>query len=213
MTILYIIGLTGGIASGKSSVVSIIKEYGFPVIEADLLAREVVQKGGKVWEELKEAFPDSFTKKGDLNRSHLASVIFQDASLRSLVNRITHPPILERICERLEDQRKEGAFLVFVDVPLLFEVKMEHLFFEIWVVYVEEDLQIMRLMERDQISEEEARRRISSQIPLSEKVTWAHRVISNSSSKEELYDEVKRVIEDLFFEKRMKGCDNFSHSP
>lgn len=190
MKTLYCIGLTGGIASGKSSVVSILKELDYPVIEADLLAREVVKRGEGAYWKLKAAFPCCFNREGELDRRSLAHFIHQHEGARKEVNRITHPEILLRMEAAVEGYRKEGALLVFVDVPLLFEVGIEDRFHEVWVVYVEEKEQLRRLMARDALSREEARQYISSQIPLARKASWAHRLIHNTGTKEDLKREV-----------------------
>lgn len=151
---------------------------------------------------LKEAFPQAFTYKGELNRRLLAHLIHKDDEARELVNAITHPPILASIEERIATYTEMGLHLIFVDLPLLFEVGMEDWFNEIWLVYVEREVQILRLMERDALSREEAQDRISSQLPLDSKIALSHRIIDNSSDRETLYQRVCSTL--LSFSKENK---------
>lgn len=200
MRVLHIIGLTGGMASGKSSVVSILKALNYPVIEADLLARAVVEKGERAHQELQQAFPDCFNGLGDLDRRALARIIHQDDRAREQVNRITHPEILNQLEKQIQAYEEKGVSLLFVDLPLLYEVGMEDRFHEVWVVYVEEEVQVQRLMERDAIQRGEAIFCLSSQLPMEEKALRAQRLIKNTGTKEDLKGEVQRCLGDFFRE-------------
>lgn len=198
---MYTIGLTGGIASGKSSVVSILKERGLTVIEADRISRELLRSGGEALREVREAFPGVFTESGVLNREALSHLIHRDDEARERLNQITHPRILKELQDSMEKKRRKGLSLLFVDVPLLFEVGIEDWFLEVWLIYVEREVQIHRLMVRDRLSKSEALERISSQIPLEEKVSSSHRIIYNTGDRDMLYKRVHACLHDFLKEK------------
>lgn len=201
---MYTIGLTGGIASGKSSVVSILKERGYAVIEADRVSRDVMREGGEALREIKEAFPGFFDEEGELNRRALAHHIHSDDGARDTLNRITHPKILSNIKESIKTYEREGLSLLFVDVPLLFEVGIDGWFVEVWLIYVKREEQIQRLMKRDRVSLKEAVERLSSQIPLEEKIPLSHRIIDNTGHRGLLRQKVHACL--MAFHKE-KGLD------
>lgn len=194
----YKIGITGGIASGKSLVCSFLKEFGIPVISADEIVRQL-QKDACYLRRIKELFGDEVFEGDSLNRKKLANIIFSDENKRELLNKLLHPPVLLEIKKRMEDL--ENHKIVAVEVPLLFEVGIEDWFDEIWVVYIPKNLQIRRMMERDNITEEEALLRINSQIPLEEKVKRANYVIYNDKDKEytkkQVEDRISYIIQNI----------------
>ncbi|MGI6712510.1 MAG: dephospho-CoA kinase [Bacillota bacterium] len=189
---MIIIGLTGGISSGKSTVSAILKELGAYIIDADAIAREVVMPGRPAWREIIHVFGAKILQEdGQINRKALADIVFQDEEARRKLNEITHPRISEernRIIAEIA-AKDEKAIIVF-DVPLLIETGMYKEVDEVWLVALPEDLQIKRLINRDKISEEEALRRISSQMPLAEKKKYAHHIIDTSGSR---IDTIKQV--------------------
>lgn len=183
-----IIGLTGGIASGKSLVAGLLREMGAHVIDADAIAREVVTPGTDALREIAGAFgPRALAADGTLDRKALAALVFSDPDARARLNTITHPHIRRRIEEEIEAVRsaRPGATIV-VDIPLLLDVAPAEAFAldGTVVVKVDEATQIARLAARDGITEEAARQRLRSQRPLGEKVPLATWVVDNNGSPE-----------------------------
>lgn len=187
----YKIGVTGGIASGKSLVCSFLREFGIPVISADEIVKEL-QKDAYYLMKIKELFGDEVFDGENLNRKKLASIIFSDENKRELLNKLLHPPVLSEIKKRMESLKDHK--IIAVEVPLLFEVGIEDWFDEIWVVYIPKDLQVKRIIERDNITEEEALLRINSQISLENKVKRANYVIYNDKDIEYTKKQVENRI-------------------
>lgn len=176
-----IVGLTGGIASGKSTVARLLEKLGACIIDADKLARDVVQPGMPAWQEIVDwlgtgiLLPDSA-----LNREQLASIVFSDPNARSKLENITHPRIRSSIEQAVAAAKERGVAVVVLDIPLLFEVGWTELMDEIWVVYVDSSTQQARLVSRDRLTSDDARKRIDSQMSLVEKARLANTVIDNS---------------------------------
>lgn len=196
-----IIGLTGGIASGKSTVSNILKFMGFNVIDADVISREVVEIGKPAYFEIIEHFGrDIIDEDGNINRKKLGSIIFNDDNEREKLNLIVHPYIFAAIKDYIE--KDSESKIIFVDIPLLIEVLDDLQFHgihfdEIWLVYVDEEIQLKRLMERDSIGKEEAIKRIEAQMPMCLKKKYATRIIDNSGEKNELERKVKKLVEEV----------------
>lgn len=193
-----VIGLTGGIASGKSLVAGFLREMGAHVIDADAIAREVVAPGTEALREIAEAFgPCVLAADGALDRRELAERIFSDPEARARLNAITHPRIRGRIEEEIKAVRsaRPGATIV-VDIPLLLDVAPPEAFVldGTIVVTVDEATQIARLMVRDCITEEAARQRLRSQRPLREKIPLATWVVDNDGPP----DATRRQVEALW---------------
>lgn len=182
-----IIGLTGGIASGKSTVSGILKSLGAVVIDADQVAREVVEPGKPAWQEIVQDFgPAVLNPDGTLNRKQLSQLVFRDGEKLRRLNAITHPRVIEHFRQRLQWLRANRPDAVVVlDVPLLFESGMDAMADEVWVVWVDQEIEMQRLMMRDGITHEEAEARVAAQLPLEEKVRRADRVIDNTRSLQE----------------------------
>lgn len=190
---IYVIGLTGGIASGKTTVSDYLKSLGVCVIDADEVAHEVTSPGSAGFKEIIEEFgEDLLTAEGNLNRKKLGEIVFSDKEALSKLNAIVHPLVIENIRQMLV--KIECSPCVVLDVPLLFESGMDDLCDEVWVVAVDEDTQVKRLMERDGYNLDEATRRVNAQMPLEEKVRRAHRVLDNTGTIEE----TKRQVDELF---------------
>lgn len=187
----YKIGVTGGIASGKSLVCSFLREFGIPVISADEIVKEL-QKDAYYLMKIKELFGSEVFDGENLNRKKLANIIFSDENKRKLLNKLLHPPVLLEIKKRMESLKDHK--IIAVEVPLLFEVGIEDWFDEIWVVYIPKDLQVKRIIERDNITEEEALLRINSQISLENKVKRANYVIYNDKDIEYTKKQVENRI-------------------
>jgi dephospho-CoA kinase len=192
-----IIGLTGGIASGKSTVATIIKEWGFPVVDADVVAREVVQIGQEAYMKIVEAFGEAILHPdGSLNREKLGHIIFNKEEERKRLNEIVHPAVRERMNYLKNQYISKGYKVVVLDIPLLFESKLTSIVDKTLLVYVEEEVQLKRLMERNQYSDKEAMARIKSQMPLSEKLQMTDYYISNNGTIEETKVQLENLFQD-----------------
>jgi dephospho-CoA kinase len=189
------IGLTGGIASGKSTVSSMLIELGFPVIDADQIAREAVKPGEEPYKKIVETFGrEILLENGEINRPKLGSIIFHDQEKRDLLNKIVHPFVRRRMIEQKEALFEKGEKAVILDIPLLFESKLTHLVDKTILVYVDADVQLERLMRRNDLTENEAKARIASQMPLVQKVPLADAVINNNGTIEETRKQLIHVL-------------------
>lgn len=177
-----VIGLTGGIASGKSTVASYLKELGAYVIDADKIAREVVLPGGSAYLDIVKEYGEKIIEpNGEIDRAKLGSIIFHNAHARKRLNEITHPRIYHEIKRQIEKRKKVDPMgIIVIEVPLLIETGMTEMVDEVWLVALAEDQQIKRLMERSGYTEEEAEKRIKSQMPLNKKIKFAHRIIDTA---------------------------------
>lgn len=189
------VGLTGGIASGKSTVSAIFRHAGAQIIDTDQIARDVVQKGLPAWQKIVAHFgPRVLMADGQLDRASLADVVFNDPVQKKYLDAIVHPHVdrkAKELMRHLKTVHPNGV--VVLDVPLLYEVKMEKDLDKIIVVYVPEPVQLARLMQRDGLSEQAARARIRAQMPIEEKKRRADIVIDNSGSLEATQDEALRI--------------------
>jgi dephospho-CoA kinase len=181
---MIVVGLTGGIASGKSTVARIFQQAGAVVIDADRIAREVVAPGLPAWQEIRAAFgPDVLQPDGKIDREALARIVFASQNQRRRLERIIHPRVgTEMAAQLARAERQDPAAVVLLDIPLLFETGRTDGLAEIIVVYVPDTLQCERLMHRDRLSEADARARMDAQIAIDEKVKKATIVIDNSGS-------------------------------
>ena len=192
-----IIGLTGSIASGKSTVAKMLEKYRFPIVDADQVARLVVEPGEPALTEIVAAFGEEILlEDGSLNRKKLGNLIFHDPSKRAILNGIIHPAIRKEMLRQRDEWLNNGAEVVIMDIPLLFESKLQHFVEKILVVSLSEEKQLERLMERNQLSEEEARERISSQLPLSVKEEGADAVIYNESTLEKTEQQLNYILKE-----------------
>jgi dephospho-CoA kinase len=182
-----VIGLTGGIASGKSSVARLIEDYGIPVIDADQLAREAVQPGSEALRAIALEFGAGVLgASGVLDRAALAEIVFADPIARQKLEMILHPAIRQLAEKRLSELRNGGAAVVFYMAPLLIEAGVADRVDEIWVVSVDEVTQLERLMARDGIPLQGAQQRLAAQMPLADKRRYGSVVIENNGTPEEL---------------------------
>jgi dephospho-CoA kinase len=193
------VGLTGGIASGKSTVSRIFASFGAKVLDADEVAREVLLPGQPAWTKLRRAFgQEFFHSDGTVKRKQMRKLVFADPEKRSQLNAIVHPEVMKEINRRseiLSSSVQTGVLLV--DVPLLLEVGVANRFDKVVVVYVSKSVQVNRLQQRDGISEEEAKQSLKAQMALSKKVEQADYVIDNSGTLEETQAQVQRVWQEL----------------
>lgn len=190
------IGLTGGIATGKSTVSNIFKEHNIPVIDADIEARLVVEKDSEAYHLIVEEFGESILHPdGQLNRQQLGAIIFSDEKKRQRLNEITHPRIRQQMLEKKNQSILNKERLVVLDIPLLFESKLQTIVDKVLVVSTDPTIQLNRLMERNGFSKEEALQRIHAQMPLEEKEQLADVVIYNNGTQEELRASVEALIQ------------------
>ncbi|KAK8954707.1 hypothetical protein KSP39_PZI002621 [Platanthera zijinensis] len=190
-----IVGLTGGIASGKSTVSNLFRSSGVPVVDADIVARDVVRKGTPGLRKVAIAFGDDvLLENGEINRSRLGQIIFSDPAKRKLLNRLLAPHISSSIFWEIVKLWVKGCKVIILDIPLLFEAKMDGWTDPIIVVWINPEAQLQRLMVRDGISEEDARNKINSQISLDWKKAKADIVIDNSGSIEDTRTQFQKVL-------------------
>ena len=196
---MLIVGLTGGVASGKSVVSRILKEEGAYLIDADQIARELVQPRTSAWEELVKVFGKEILQKdGSIHRKKLAAKVFSDPKQRDLLNRTLHPRIKEEMGRRLKAiGQKDPEAIVVIDAPLLVETGNHREMDKVIVVISTEAQQITRLREREGMDQEEARRIMASQIATEEKVKVADFVIRNEGSLEETERRAREVFQEL----------------
>lgn len=189
-----ILGLTGGIASGKSTVSKIFLEMGIKVIDADEISRKVSETSD-VLQELVNEFGDEIIYEGRLNRRKLRNLVFQNRDTVLKINAIMHPRIIKRIKKEIVKNSSEP--LLVLDIPLLYEADLNYLCEKVLLVYVDEKTQVKRVMERDHCSEEEAFRIIEKQMPLSQKKKLADYCIDNSGGLKELHKNVEKFYHEI----------------
>lgn len=190
-----IIGLTGSIASGKSTVSAMLRKKGFPIVDADEIARLVVKPGSPVLLEISRQFGvDIIKEDGSLNREKLGGRIFGDAEEREKLNGIIHPAIRQEMLRQKEEWLLRGASTVIMDIPLLFESKLQSFVDKIIVVSVTPEVQKTRLIARNVLSQEEAEARIGLQLPMEVKEQCADAVLSNNGTEEETEKQLENVL-------------------
>ena len=191
-----IVGLTGGIASGKTTVSEMFRELGVRVIDADAIAREIVEPGEEALDEIRREFGEEVVDaEGRLDREALGERIFQDDEARQTLEAITHPRIAERMLEKARSAGAAGADWVVYDAALIVENDLQDAFAGLIVVAARPEVQIERIVERDAIDEEAARARLDAQMPLAEKIAVADYVVDNDGSLEATRRQVDRLYE------------------
>lgn len=197
-----IIGITGGISSGKSTVTNFLRQRGFQVVDADALVHQLQALGGRLYNILVEHFGNQvILKNGQLNRPLLASLIFSNPEEQEWSKETQGQVILEELAA-LKNQLAQTEAIFFMDIPLLFEQGYETWFDETWLVYVDRDTQIERLMKRDSLSIDAAEARLVSQWPLDKKKKLATHIIDNSGNQDQLFDQVISLLERGEFHER-----------
>ena len=188
-----VIGLTGSIAVGKSSVTQYLKTHGYQVLDADEISKQALNKGTKCYERVKELF-DCLDENQNIDRKKLGNIVFHDPHKKQQLENIIHPYVIEVMKQGIDDCQDE---LIFLDIPLLFEVHLEDMCDKIIVVYVDEETQMKRLMKRNHISKEAALHLMSQQISIEKKKTMGDYIIDNRHDFLDLYQEIERVIKVL----------------
>lgn len=196
-----ILGITGGIASGKTTVCNFIKDKGYKVIDADEIARSLMKKGKVNHKKIVDYFGQGILERsGEINRQLLGSKVFSDPEMLKILNSIAHPHIFKEIKKEIERSKQERV--IFLDIPLLFEeydniLKYDISFDEIWLVFVDRDTQIDRLMKRNNLTKKEAIARIDSQISIDKKREKSDRIIFNLESIDSLKENISFILKSL----------------
>lgn len=191
-----VIGLTGGIASGKSTVTKYLRELGAIIIDADIVAREIVEKGQPALDEIVNYFgKEVLNVDGTLNRKYLGAIVFGDPEKLHVLNKITHSRIIGKIEKEIEYYRdSQNLKAIFIDAALLIEMKMYLMTDEVWLITVDNETQLKRLMIRDDLTLEEATQRINSQMSLEQKKQYSDVVLDNSKD----FNYLKKQVEDSY---------------
>ncbi len=191
---MFIIGLTGGIASGKSTISSMLGKLGAIIIDADKIGHEAYQPHTVVWNDVVEAFGREILKENDeIDRPKLGSIVFRDPEAMQRLNAIMHPRMFDMMKQRLEKLKQEGVRVAVIEAAILIEANWTPLVDEVWVVYVPEDVAIQRLIARNGLSPEQARARVKSQMPIDDKAKLADVVVDNNRSLAEVEVEVRNL--------------------
>jgi dephospho-CoA kinase len=190
-----VIGLTGGIASGKSTVSTMFKKMNITVVDADIEARLAVMNGEAAYDKIIAEFGTEILLENDeIDRQKLGTIIFHQAEKRQLLNEIVHPEVRKRMKEKLEEAKRNKEEVIVLDIPLLFESKLTYMADKTILVYVDKETQLQRLMERNNLTIDEAEARIHSQMPLSEKIKLADAVIDNNGLVEDTFSQLTFVL-------------------
>ena len=196
-----IVGLTGGIVGGKSTVASMFRDLGAKIIDADRLGHSVILPYKSAWKKIVKLFGKDILRNDlTINREKLGKIVFADQGFLKKLNEITHPEIIKLIQKeinlaRAKTQNQEK--ILITDAALIYETKIDRLMDKVIVVYIEEDEQIKRLIKRNNLSKDEALQRIKSQIPMKEKIKMADYVIDNSSSLDKTKKQVEKIWQEL----------------
>ena len=192
-----IIGITGGIASGKSTVTEFLRQKGFQVVDADAVVHQLQKPGGRLYQVLVEHFGEKILlENGELNRPLLGSLIFSNPEEQEW-SKITQGEIIREELAALRNHLAQTEALFFMDIPLLFEQNYASWFDETWLVYVNRDVQLERLMKRDQISKEAAESRLNSQWPLERKISLSSHSLDNNGNQEQLIAQVVQLLDEM----------------
>lgn len=190
----YVIGLTGGIGCGKSEAARYLKELGAAHVDADEISRQLTAKGGEALPEIRRVFGDAaFLPDGSLDRANLGRLIFGNEPARRALEGIIHPLVQRTMLERMDAAAREGARVVILDVPLLFETGMDALCDETWTLYVEREMQITRVVARDGLSREDAEARVDSQMSTAERNARATHAVDTNRPIEKTRAELEQL--------------------
>jgi dephospho-CoA kinase len=196
---MVIVGLTGGIGSGKSTVAGMLKDEGAYVIDFDCLARRVVEPNKPAWRHIVDYFgPEILSSDGTVNRFALAKIVFSDEKRRKVLEGFTHPRIFEEQDALIKAiKRKDPCSVVIVDIPLLFELDLGDMFDKVILAYVPRAIQIKRVLKKGALGREEVEKRLNAQIPIEEKRSLSDYVIHNEGSLKDTREQVREIISEL----------------
>ncbi|KAI0780541.1 CoaE-domain-containing protein [Trametes elegans] len=198
---MLVVGLTGGIATGKSTVSSLLRAHGLPIVDADVLARKVVEPGTPALAAIARAFgPGVLRADGTLDRAALGALVFADEGKRRVLNAIVHPAVRREMVWSVLRCWWRGERVCVLDVPLLIEGGLWKWVGKVVVVYCSAEIQLQRLMKRDSSSREDASSRLNAQLPIAEKVKYADVVVDNSGSLQDLERQVDQLVQRLLKE-------------
>ena len=194
-----VIGVTGGIGSGQSSVCQYLSKLGCKVIDVDKKARQIINRDRSLQSDLKKTFgKEIFFRNGQLNRRLLASIAFQDEEKTQKLNRLVHPRMVAEVIEEMENARFSQKYpLVVIDAALIYEISIEQMFDSIIVVYTSLKMRIERVMKRDRQTRDEIMARVLRQISLEEKKKWADYIIDNDGTLEDLEKQTQTVFDNI----------------
>ena len=196
---MYVIGITGGIACGKSTVSNELRKYGCKIINADNMAHWQMSPDGEIYQAyIKHFGKEILNDEGRINRQKIAEKVFNDKSELDWINRITHPILLKYLRTNLVKYQQEGIPIAVLDVPLLFEAGWDKECDEVWVVQLKPSLQIKRLTERNQLSQEEAEHRIGAQINFEKRLKMADEIINNGKNKKRTRAQIRKLMAKKF---------------
>lgn len=187
-----IVGITGSIATGKSTVTKYLQDMGYRVIDSDAIVHDILREKAIITEIIR-IFGETVLNNGEIDRKVLGNMIFKDPEKRQILNSIIHPQVIRAIREKVSDSHE----MIFVDIPLLFEAKLEYLVDKIIVVYTKEDIQLERLMKRDQIEREYAVLKVKSQMDIEEKKRKADFLVNNDCSVENTHRQIEDIVRRL----------------
>jgi len=197
MKLSLVIGITGSIATGKSTVSKMIKELGYTVVDADIVARVVVEPGEEAYQKIVEHFGEEILlANGEIDRKKLGDLVFQNKEKRLLLNSIVHPAVRNKMNEEKELAFRRGEKVVFLDIPLLYESNLTYMVDKVLVVYVDQTTQLERLMNRNHLTKEEALARITSQLSIEQKRERADAVIDNRGTIEQTKTQLLSILKD-----------------
>lgn len=198
-----VIVLTGGIASGKSTMGKILKDKGYQVVESDKIVHKLYKKSSKVYTKLIKEFGEEIEGDTEINRKRLGAIVYEDKSKINKLNKIVHKHVVEELIEEIKNNKDN---IIFLDIPLMIEEK-ENLkkyglkYDEIWLIKSREDIRIKRIVNRDKISEEEAKKIIDNQMTDEKKEKYADRIIENNGDIEELSKKIDNILTNIKIEK------------
>jgi dephospho-CoA kinase len=194
----YVVGLTGGVSSGKSTILACLKDLGAFVLSADEASHRLTAPEGEALPAIRETFGEQvFQPDGTLDRRALGEIVFRDPACRRALEAIIHPAVQRDMLREIEKAGEEGALVVVMEVPLLYETGMDALCGEVWVAYLDVESQTLRLMNRDRLTREQAQARIQSQMSLEEKAKRAEVVVKTDKPIAEVQKEVAHLYRDL----------------
>lgn len=196
-----IIGLTGGIGTGKSTVSNYLREHNFAIVDADLISRQVVEPGKPLLKEMEQAFGSGIINEdGSLNRKGLASIVFNDVEQRKLMDSIMHKEILAEMRRCMEEYRQQNIHQgIIIDAPLLFEIGLEKWCGQVWLVTADMDIRIQRVCVRDNAKPEEVEARIRNQMSDDEKKKLSDEILDNSGTLENLHHQLAQLLTEKGF--------------
>jgi len=194
---LLVLGLTGGIASGKTLVSQWFREDSIPVIDADILYKELSKVGEVLYNKIIKAFPSCIREDQSIDFGKLGQLVFHDEEQRNRLNQIAHPEVLKAMHMRIEEEKLHGTKILVLSIPLLFESQAQYLCDQIVTVFVSPEVELQRLIERDHISKEYALQKIASQMSLVEKMKLSTYVIDNSNTIEETKRQYLSILKEI----------------